>query len=209
MADDTPPPDFSVDALTEIAAGTGLYRVHHTDFAGAAFNPCKGAPSRFAPIHTPAGVCIPTLYAARTLDAAAYETIFRGVPGPFAAIPRFALNARAVSRIAPRRPLRLVPMFAPELRGWGLDPRAVFAPSGPAYRLCRALAAGAWRDNPQAHGLIWTWVRDDSAKAMMLFGDRVGADDIDTLSTRAVHSDEAVLDALRKAGRRAGWIISR
>lgn len=195
--------------LHPVAAGAILHRNHPAHYPGAAFNPCRGAPTRFAPLHDPEGRCIPGLYAATSLDGAAYETLFRGPPGRFATVARQDLDGRAASRIAPRTPLLLVPLFTPELRRLGLDPEAVFRPSETTYAFCRRLAETAWRDNPEVHGLIWTSVRDDSAQAMLLFGDRVGEGDLRVLDTRMAATDAGLLDDLVSAGARAGFRIAR
>lgn len=195
--------------LHPVAAGTVLFRNHDAGYPGATFNPCLGAPTRFAPLARPDGTCIPTLYAATSFDGAAYETLFRGTPSPFSGIPRQVLDTRGVSRIAPRKALGLVPLFTPELLGLGLDPRAVFQPSQDVYPRCRALAELAWRDNPEAHGVVWTSVRDSSAQAMLLFGDRLARADFDEIDTRTVATDASLLDAFEVAGARAGFRIQR
>lgn len=195
--------------LHPLPTGTVLFRNHHVDYPGASFNPCLGEPTRFAPLSRPDGACIPTFYAATSFDAAAYETLFRGTPSPFAGVPRQDLDARGVSRIAPKRDLGLVPLFTPEIVGLGLDPQVVFRPSQLVYPACRRLAALAWRDNPAAHGVIWTSVRDNSAQAMVLFGDRLDRADFDEVDTRTTATDPGLLDALEAAGARAGFRIQR
>ena len=192
-----------------LPAGTVLFRNHHVDHPGARFNPCLGEPTRFAPLNRPDGTCIPTFYAATSFDASAYETLFRGTPSPVSGIPRQELDTRGVSRIATRKDLGLVPLFTPELLGLGLDPQAVFRPSQLVYPRCRRLAEMAWRDNPAAHGMIWTSVRDNSAQAMVLFGDRLDGADFDEIDTRTIATDASLLDALEAAGARAGFRIQR
>lgn len=192
-----------------VAAGTVLFRNHHVDYPGARFNPCLGEPTRFAPLKRPDGKCIPTFYAATSFDASAYETLFRGTPSPFSGISRQDLDTRGVSRIAPKKNLKLVPLFTPEILGLGLDPQAVFRPSQRVYPRCRRLAEMAWRDNLEAHGVIWTSVRDNSAQAMVLFGDRLDRADFDAIDTRTIATDASLLDALEVAGARAGFRIQR
>lgn len=195
-------------ALVEFPAGTELHRIHHRDFAGTAFNPCRGAASRFAPLRGPDG-CIPGLYAATSLDGAAYEVLFRGTPNRYSAIPRQRLDDRVASLLAPRRALPLVPLFTPELRGWGLDPARLFAGGETAQAACRALALIAWRDNPGAAGLLWPSVQDSGARALVLFGDRVAESDLELRASRKLSEDETLLEDLMRAGHRAGWRISR
>lgn len=195
--------------LYAVQAGMVLFRNHHIDYPGASFNPCLGETTRFAPLNRPDGQCIPTFYAATSFDAAAYETLFRGTPSPFAGVPRQELDARSVSRLAPRRNLDLVPLFTPELLRLGLDAQAVFRPSQLVYPRCRQLAEMAWRDSPEAHGVIWTSVRENSAQAMVLFGDRLDRTDFDEIDTRSIASDASLLDEFEGAGARAGFRIQR
>ncbi|GHE02618.1 hypothetical protein U879_18715 [Defluviimonas sp. 20V17] len=191
-----------------LAAGTDLHRLHHVDYPGASFNPCKGAPTRFAPLFD-GTTCIPTFYAATTFDGAAYETLFRGIPDPYAGIPRGSLDDRGASLIAPLRDLTLIPFFTPELIGWGLDAATVFSPNISSYPACRALALQAWRDNPAADGLIWNSVRDNSAQAMLIFEGRAQAGNFQTRSVREVRADPDLLADIADAGRRAGFTITR
>jgi hypothetical protein len=41
------------------------------------------------------------------------------------------------------------------------------------YPFCRGLAEMAWRDNPDADGIVWSSIRDSAARAMLLCGDRL------------------------------------
>lgn len=195
--------------LTAVAAGTVLFRNHHIDFPGAIFNPCLGQPTRFAPLTRPDGTCIPTFYAATSFDAAAYETIFRGTPSPFSGVARQDLDTRGVSRIAPRKAIEFVALFTPEILGLGLDPQMVFRPSQQVYPHCRRLAEMAWRDNPGAHGVIWTSVRDNAAHAMVVFGDRFDRADFEEIDTRTIATDARLLEDFEVAGARAGFRIQR
>jgi hypothetical protein len=203
----TPNPARVAQPFT-LPAGTELHRLHDVDYTGASFNPCKGEPTRFAPLFD--GVtCIPTFYAATTFDGAAYETIFRGIPDPYAGIPRASLDDRGASLIVPRRDLTLVPLFTPELVGWGLEAATVFSSNASSYVPCRGLALQAWRDNPAADGLIWSSVRDNSAQAMLIFEGRAEASDFELHSIREVRAEPVLLDEIADAGRRAGFTIIR
>lgn len=195
--------------LTVMAAGTVLFRNHHIDFPGANFNPCLGEPTRFAPLFRPDGTCIPTFYAATSFDAAAYETVFRGTPSLFSGIARQDLDARGVSRIVPNKDIAFVALFTPEILGVGLDPQVVFRPSQKVYPHCRQIAEMAWRDNPGAHGVIWTSVRDSAAHAVVVFGDRLKRSDFDEIDTRTIGTDPRLLEDFETAGARAGFRIQR
>lgn len=62
-----------------LSEGTYIHRVHKSEFMANSFNPCKGSIARFSPIKGKEGECIPSLYAAITLEASVYETIFHDV----------------------------------------------------------------------------------------------------------------------------------
>lgn len=196
-------------ALYKIAPAAQITRVYDNSFDGNAFNPCMGRPTRFTHLQKADGSCLPTLYAATTLDGAAYETVFRGPAHKYSTVTRQSLNARSIAVLEPVRALHCVPLFTPELRGWGIEERALFLAKSGTYPECRALAQMAHRDNPGADGLIWSSVQDSGAFAMLLFGDRVAKEDLRVLSERRVDADHTALEDLRKAGQRAGWVISK
>jgi hypothetical protein len=116
---------------------------------------------------------------------------------------------RGASLIVPRRDLTLVPLFTPELVGWGLEAATVFSSNASSYVPCRGLALQAWRDNPAADGLIWSSVRDNSAQAMLIFEGRAEASDFELHSIREVRAEPVLLDEIADAGRRAGFTIIR
>ncbi|MXX88814.1 MAG: RES family NAD+ phosphorylase [Boseongicola sp. SB0677_bin_26] len=198
-----------VARLHPLPASTTLYRVHKANFAGNAFNPCKGGPSRFAPLHDGSGQCIPTSYAATTLDGAAFESVFHGIRDKYESVRREDLDKYSISSLETGPALDLVPFFTPELLRWRIDPSEFFRPSDAAYAHCRTLAFRAWRDNPGAHGLVWSSVRDSHADAMLLFGDRLSPSDLGLAASRPVRTDSTALADLETAGQRAGLTIVR
>lgn len=203
------PKSTKAQKLHVCQAATFLYRVHDERFDGNSFNPCAGEPTRFTHLRDENGECVPTSYAATTLDGAAFETVFRGIPNKYQAVPRQSLDDRMISVVQPKRALLLVPIFTPELKAWSLDQAEVLAPRSDTYTFCRALAHQCWCDNPMADGLIWASVQDSAAHAMLLFGDRLSGDDLTVVSSRCVRTDPTALDDLENAASRAGWFISR
>jgi ABC-type multidrug transport system fused ATPase/permease subunit len=100
-----PPSPFPNINTQTITKGTVLHRTHGAGFRSAQFNPCMGQPTRFAPFNDPSGACVPTLYAATSREAAAFESIFHDIE-PAAAFKTVRLDVvetRSVSRIAPKR----------------------------------------------------------------------------------------------------------
>ena len=83
-----PPDDACVAPWQSLPASSQLYRSHDENYAGNEFSPCKGIPSRFAPLRRETEECIPTSYAATTLDGAAFETVFRGIPHKYESVVR-------------------------------------------------------------------------------------------------------------------------
>ena len=203
------PTTATVSKLHLFQASAYLYRVHEERFGGNDFNRCEGGATRFTHRFDEHGGCVPTSYAATTLDGAAFETVFRGIPNKYQAVPRQSLDDRMISVVCPKRPLLLVPLFTPELKAWHLDQAEVFAPRVEVYDFCRALAFKCWRDNPTADGLIWSSVRDSGTHAMLLFGDRLSRKKLEIVSSRCVRTDPTALDDLESAGRRGGWFISK
>lgn len=195
--------------FSTVDSGTRLFRNHHRDFGGASFNPCRGGATRFAPLLSPAGACIPTFYAATTFDGAAYETMFRDPPSKYGGYRRQLLEDRGVSVIAPLRTLRLVGLFTPELRRLGIPPEEMFRAHDSVYPFCRGLAEMAWRDNTDADGIAWSSVRDSAAHAMLLFGDRLDPADFSVESVRLVETDPTLLDELSETAARCGSFIAR
>ena len=74
-----PPSPFPSINTQTVAKDTILHRTHGSSFRPAQFNPCKGQPTRFAPFLNAAGACVPTLYAATSREAAAFESAFHDI----------------------------------------------------------------------------------------------------------------------------------
>lgn len=194
-----------------LAAGTVLHRIHGEGRAGNRFNPCLGKPGRFSPLRTPAAGCIPSLYAATSLDAAVYETILHDIDlaDPFAFVPRDALDGLAHSHLLTVRTLRLAPLHRPELAARQLDHAALFLPLASAHDACRALGAALHGEAADLDGLLWTSVRDDAASAILLFGDRVGEADLACEKTRSAAEDAGLLGEIAAAFERSGVTLLR
>jgi hypothetical protein len=153
---------------------------------GNVFNPCMGEKSRFSPLRDPAGDCIPTLYAGRAREAAAFETIFRNLP--LLPLPRQVFTRRiagnALSELRPRRALRLAPLYNAELALVGQSRLTMIESHGTAaYDETARWAEAIHRDLPDLDGLIWTSRQQDEVQAMLLFGTRITPGDLEVVST--------------------------
>jgi len=193
-------------------AGTPMHRVWNPTYAINVFNPGKGvARTRFAPIATPAGEHIPTLYAGETQACAFYERIFHDVPLAPASMRTVHVNdlrGLAAGTVAPTRDLALGQLFRPDLERLGLT-RALVHSDADQYESSAAWAAALHRDFAQLDGLAWTSNRADPAIAVVLFGDRCG----DVIAAGAdaddVLTSASLLKVLNDCAERAGIRIVR
>ena len=143
-----PPCPFPNINVQTVAKGAILHRTHAAGFRPAEFNPCKGQPTRFAPFTDAAGACVPTLYAATSREAAAFESIFHDIEpaAPFKTVRLDVVESRSVSAIAPKRDLRVAGLFAPDLKAWGLSRGELIDTPKSSYGQNRPLGSG---DSPR------------------------------------------------------------
>ena len=205
----TPSAHLAAPNVVPLASGTVLHRVHSRDFPGNAFNPCQGGQTRFAPIRDEGGNCIPSLYAGDAVAAAIYETLFHDVPldAKRKTLPIGMVEGRKHSTLVVLRPLRLANLRAADLLKWNIG-RDMLIGSLPKHYGATALWAKAVHDQfDWVHGLIWTSRLCDPHSAMLLFGDRVGAADLEVAAVRQ-GSDGSFLDDVRGAGNRGSIVIT-
>jgi hypothetical protein len=174
-----PPPDPStLDPLfIEIDAGTPLVRVHSMGRSAADFNPGSGRPSRFGPLHLADGTPIPTLYAATTVAGALSESVFHDIPyrGRGKRILVGRLSGQAFSTLIVDRPLRLVHLAGLGLRRLGVRRRDLIESGPGSYDRTGEWALALHGSPATPSGLVWVSRQDDTARAVLLFGDRVPA----------------------------------
>ena len=192
-----------------VAKGAILHRTHAAGFRPAEFNPCKGQPTRFAPFTDAAGACVPTLYAATSREAAAFESIFHDVEpaAPFKTVRLDVVESRSVSAIAPKRDLRVAGLFAPDLKAWGVSRGELIDTPKSSYGQTVLWAQAIHLARSDLDGLIWTSRQCDPDRCVILFGDRVGEADFDVRNRIDVSADASLLLELRNFGRRAGITI--
>ena len=203
-----PPPRLAEPNICVLAGGTVVHRVHALGFPGNAFNPCQGGPSRFAPIRDECCECVPSLYAATSVEAAIHETLFHDIPlhARRKTIPRNNVEARKHATLQLRRDLRLVSLRAPALLKWKVASALVWG--SPEQYVATALWAKAIHDQFQdVHGLIWTSRRCDPHSAMLFFGGRTTETDLPVV-TVGDGADASFLQDVREAGAQAGIVIT-
>ena len=203
-----PPHSFPGANTYVIPAATVLYRTHSATLRPGQFNPCLGQPTRFAPIQDRGGTCVPSLYAATTEEAAAFESIFHDIEATaaFKTVRLDVVIARSVSQVMPKRDLALVALFGPDLKAWGLKRTDLIDTPKSTYPQTAVWAQAIHGAHASADGLAWTSRQCDPALCVVLFGDRVTEADL-VAAKRSEASEPVVLLRLRDYGRRAGITI--
>lgn len=153
-----------------------IHRIHPHPFTAATFNPGPHGNARFSPINDSAGNSIPTIYGGTTFDCAAMETVFHDVP--FApglkTVHRSKLVDHDYSQVLPAKDLTLVDLRTKALRKLGITRAQLIDTEKSDYPFTRSWAEAIHAQCPAAQGLLWVSRQDDAARAIVLFGDRVG-----------------------------------
>lgn len=184
------PPDFAVKRPRLFAwkSGAPLYRVFDTKRGPASFNPGASPAevrTRFAFFPDSRGKTVGVAYAAESEEGAICETVFHDVP--LTSTPRQVLASRlgplSLVALRPARDLSLV-----ELLGSGLTRLAVradhlTATGANTYPKTVAWAKALHAALPDVDGLVWMSCRFNTAKAVVLFADRVSASDLAVVGT--------------------------
>ena len=130
--------------------------------------------TRFAPIYTETGSPVHTYYAASTAEGAYMESVLHDIPlSPPGQIDVSELQHYHVAQVQLPDPLDCVSFHTPYLPALGLS-RVQLIDSLPAcYAETRPWAEAAYRQQPRAHGIAYGSRRDDAARCLMLFGQRL------------------------------------
>lgn len=181
-----PPPDFTrLGPLEEPLEGTWpagqeFARVFAHAYLPDGFNPGPGGPAvkgRFHFFADPAGRVIPVLYGADQEDGAIAETVFHDVPvaGPGRVVLASRLEALSLTVLRPTRDLRLVQLLGHGLRRLQIRPANLTDTEASEYPRTIAWARAFHAARPGVDGLLWMSRQFNSARALVLFGDWVGA----------------------------------
>ena len=169
-----PPPILHI-TLTSWPAGTVLHRIHKLDYGAVQFNPGLVGNARFSPIAGADGSLIPTLYGGSSFACAAMESVFHDVPFTpgFKAYDKNKLAGHGHSQCVAARDLVLADLTSRALRKLGVERKQLIDTEKDQYPLTRQWAAAIHAAFPQVQGLCWIARQDDSARAVVLFGDRI------------------------------------
>ena len=206
----TPSATLANPNIVALSAGTILHRVHDRNFRANSFNPCRGASTRFAPINDLKGICVPSLYAANTLEAAIHETIFHDIPvrTKRKTVPRTLVQSRAHGQLGVLRDLHLASLRGPDLRRWRISRNSLIATSPNLFPVTARWASAIHQQFPNVEGLIWTSNQCDPDTAYLFFGDRIASKDFQIMHARDGLLDSTFLSDARRAGRRSGISIA-
>ena len=205
-----PPANLASPNPVTLGGGTRIERVHTSNYASNAFNPCQGGPTRFAPIRDKSGHCVPSLYAGATLEAVIFETIFHDVPAnaKLKTVPRTAVTKRTHGTLEVQRDLKLASLRAADLKKWHIKRNELIATSPKLYLKTAEWAEAIHHQFPDFEGLEWTSNQCDPDTAYLFFGDRVSSGDFIVVSARDGQADPSFLSDVRAAGRRSAIRIT-
>lgn len=169
------PPEPFQPRVGELVAGTVLQRVHSNRFRPSQFNPGPRGAGRF---HFFGDPMVPALYLAETREGALAETLLHDIPvGVLATMPRSIYGDTVMAGLKLKRPLRIAEFFGLGLRHLGVEATQLSDTPMDNYPQTRKWAYAAY--NAGLDGIGWMSKRDNSARAYMLFGDRVAEDDLE------------------------------
>ncbi len=160
--------------LTPLTKGDVLHRVHQSKYRADQFNPGVQN-ARFSPIQDEHGSPIPTLYGGTTMECALMETVFHDVPhtAGFKSFDKGKLVDHVHSTVQIEQQLQVVDLASVPLRKLGVTRKQLIDTEKDQYPATRKWAEAIHRQCPQAQGLSWVSRQDDSARAVVLFGDRI------------------------------------
>lgn len=191
-------------------SGRVLHRIHHEHYPADVFNPGIRGNARFSPIQDRAGALIPTLYAADSFECAAMETVFHDVPhlAGFKSYDKAKLGGQLVSQLTSGHDLVLADLGSKALRKLGVRRDQLIDTEKDQYPTTRLWAAAIHAQEPDIQGLCWTSRQDDSAQAVVLFGDRIARGELTPVSTsNSVVADAACYGALLALAEHIGVFI--
>jgi hypothetical protein len=179
--------------LAEVGIWYHVYCTEQYPSAADSFNLGWGD-TRFAPLMDARGCSIHTYYAASTPECAFMESVLHDVP--LAPPGYFEVDRLVHYRLATlklRADLKAVSFHTPYLPKLNLN-RGQLIDSLPAYyKLTRVWAQAAYLQVPDAQAITYCSRRDDSARCIMLFGQRL------TLPAFDVIADEPLATGVRRA----------
>lgn len=170
-----PPAEIAVSTM-EWSVETIIHRVHLSVYASDEFNPGLSGSARFSPIKDALGAPVPTLYGGSTFECAMMETVFHDVPyaSGLKTFDKARLARQVHSQLTPGSSLMLADFRGKALRKLGVPRSRIIDTEADQYPITRQWADAIHNQHPDVQGMCWTSRQDDSAQALIIFGDRLG-----------------------------------
>lgn len=168
-----PPNPFTAQEFI-LPRASGIYRVASNNRGVDEFNPGKGAPTRWAFFGDGP---VPVLYAAQSEVAAVCESLLHDIPPDGGLLRPSAYRDRIAARLIIRRDLRLAAFMGTGRRALKVEARDLTDSDPTTYGRTVHWAAAAHRAG--FDGVAWMSKRCNTDQAYVLFGDKVGAGDLE------------------------------
>lgn len=170
----SPPTTVAVSTMIWLQ-DTIIHRVHQDKYAGDQFNPGVNGNARFSPIKDGSGEPVPILYGGSTFECAAMETVFHDVPFAPAlkTLDKTKLAGQVHTQVKPGADLVLADFRSKALRKLGVARSQIIDTEKDQYPITRQWAEAIHKQCPDVQGICWTSRQDDSAQALIVFGDRL------------------------------------
>ncbi|MCI4592603.1 RES family NAD+ phosphorylase [Sphingobium sp. BYY-5] len=165
--------------------GDIIHRIHPDIYQAGQFNPGPKGNARFSPILDATTNSIATIYGGTGFACAAMETVFHDVP--FApglkTVAKRKLKAHHYSQLAPSFDLVLADLNTKALRKLGIKRGELIDTEKNIYPQTRKWAEAFHAQCPDIQGLCWVSRQDDTARAIILFEDRLGPKPLSAATT--------------------------
>ncbi len=182
-----------------------LFRVHPNKHASTSFNRGFGI-GRFHPIYDQSGKSIPTLYASDQINGALSETVF-GNTMSGDVVYQAALIDKYLSRISYQKELQLIDLTGNYIKRLKITRLQLIESEEANYKITARWAEALHRACPKAHGIKWVSRQFDTAKSILLFGDRVKPSQLKDLNKSELLGKDDGFRLVLKAAREANITV--
>lgn len=138
------------------------------------------------------------------------ETVFHDVPhtAGFKSFDKGKLVGQVHSAVQVSQSLHLVDLSSVPLRKLGVTRKQLIDTEKDQYPATRKWAEAIHRQYPEVQGLCWVSRQDDSARAVVLFGDRIAGGALHSQgASRSLIDDSTLFDSVLDLADRIGVVI--
>jgi len=203
------PPESGLDPHLALFKTKRLFRVHAVKYNAKSFNPGGKGTSmgRFHPIFDKSNNPIPTLYVSDQINGALSETVFRDtISGD--TVYEDKLKDTYLSRIEFKKDLQLVDLTGIYIRRLKITRLQLIESEEDEYKVTARWAEALHHACPKAHGIKWVSRKFDTAKSILLFGDRVKPSQLTDLNKSELLEKGNGLQHVRKAAMQANITVA-